>query len=84
MLMVFSYFADYRTLISLNRSNGGATYYFDGELISKWARMSMPDKNELQGISNDDQTSLMLKSSIRGRVIFESFLFYVFMVMIFV
>lgn len=84
MLLAYSYFADYKTLISLNRSNGGATYYYDGELISKWARMSLPDKNELQGISNDDQTSLMLKSSSRGRVIFESFLFYVFMVMIFV
>jgi hypothetical protein len=84
MLLAYSYFADYKTLISLNRSNGGATYYYDGELVSKWARMSLPDKNELQGISNEDQTSLMLKSSSRGRVIFESFLFYVFMVMIFV
>lgn len=84
MLLTSSYFADYKTLISLNRSNGGASYYYEGELISKWARMSLPDKNELQGISNNDQNSLMLKSSTRGRVIFESFLFYAFMVMIFV
>ena len=34
------YLADYKPLITLNRANGGATYFNDGELISKWSPRS--------------------------------------------
>jgi len=30
------YYADYKTLITLNRSNGGSSYFDEGELIDKW------------------------------------------------
>ena len=37
------YYADYKTLITLNRSNGGATYFRDGELIEKWHQKAFPE-----------------------------------------
>ena len=37
------YFADYKTLITLNRSNGGGTYFSDGELIYKWKAGDLPE-----------------------------------------
>ena len=36
------YYADYKTLITLNRSNGGASYFRDGELIEKWHQRGFP------------------------------------------
>ncbi|MBR5404519.1 MAG: DoxX family protein [Bacteroidales bacterium] len=36
------YFADYKSLISLNRSNGGATYLSQGEIILKWSSKDAP------------------------------------------
>ena len=37
------YYADYKTLITLNRSNGGASYFRDGELIEKWHQKAFPE-----------------------------------------
>lgn len=36
------YYADYKTLITLNRSNGGATYLCEGEIIGKWHERNFP------------------------------------------
>lgn len=36
-------FADYKTLITLNRSNGGGTYFYYGELIHKWDQRHFPE-----------------------------------------
>lgn len=37
------YFSDYKTLITLNRSNGGGTYFYYGELMHKWSVRQFPD-----------------------------------------
>ena len=83
-LMISAYFSDYKTLISLNRSNGGATYYYNGELICKWAQGVLPDKDKLAETFSADQTDLMLKSETKGRLFYHSFLLYVFAIMIFI
>jgi hypothetical protein len=36
------YFSDYKTLITLNRSNGGGTYFYHGELVHKWSARHFP------------------------------------------
>ena len=36
------HYADYKTLITLNRSNGGATYLCEGEIIGKWHQRNFP------------------------------------------
>ena len=44
------YLADYKPLITLNRANGGATYFNDGELISKWSPRDVPEGEELRSL----------------------------------
>ncbi|MEF9986532.1 MAG: hypothetical protein RR735_05320 [Bacteroidales bacterium] len=35
-------YADYKTMLSFNRSNGGLTYIYDADIIGKWARGNYP------------------------------------------
>jgi uncharacterized membrane protein YphA (DoxX/SURF4 family) len=44
------YLAGYKPLITLNRANGGATYFNDGELISKWSPRDVPEGEELRSL----------------------------------
>lgn len=38
-----AYYSDYKTLITLNRSNGGGSYFCEGELINKWTSKDFPE-----------------------------------------
>ncbi len=76
------YKSDYKTLITLNRSNGGATYFSDGYLIRKWARRAMPDADELNALQNEAETETMIGHSSQGSLSFQAFLLYVFAVML--
>ena len=68
------YFADYKTLISLNRSNGGATYISEGEIICKWPSGGVPD-NFKPSLDNDPvNLSTWLLS--RGRLKAQGFCLY--------
>ena len=37
------YEADYKTLITLNRANGGSSYFDEGELVGKWTPRDFPE-----------------------------------------
>jgi len=37
------YEADYKTLVTLNRANGGAAYFDEGELVGKWTPRDFPE-----------------------------------------
>ena len=37
------FFSDYKTLITLNRSNGGGSYFYQGEVVHKWSANHFPD-----------------------------------------
>ena len=76
------YFSDYKTLITLNRSNGGATYFSDGELICKWAFRSFPDQKKLEEVSRDNDTEASMGRSTGKDLAFEGFLLYVTAVML--
>jgi hypothetical protein len=75
-LLKYLYFADYKTLISMNRSNGGAVYFNDGNLIQKWHSESLPDKISLEWVYNHDSVDNMIDVSTKGRLIFQSFVLY--------
>lgn len=77
-----AYIADYKTLISMNRSNGGVTYFNDGTLIRKWAWISAPDSIELQTVYNNDPTEVSIEKESKGSLVFQGFLLYVFAVML--
>ena len=76
------YKSDFKTLITLNRSNGGVTYFSDGYLIRKWARKAMPDMDELKTLKNEAETETMIGQSSQSSLSFQAFLLYVFAVML--
>lgn len=76
LLSQAAYFADYRTLVSLNRSCGGATYFHEGELIRKWAARALPSAEELKEILNSDPTEVTISAQTRGSICFQAFFLY--------
>lgn len=73
------YFCDYKTLLTMNRSNGGVTYFNNGHLISKWSWRTIPDLKE---IHNRDITETIIDENTKGSLCFQGFLLYVFAVML--
>ena len=78
----YLYFSDYKELISMNRSNGGATFFCDGYLIRKWARRALPDLKNLEELVEADETEALIERSTNGDLTFQGFLLYVFAVML--
>lgn len=76
------YTADRKTLLAMNRSNGGVTYFSDGYLVRKWARRSAPDFNGLLELDSDDETEIITYHDTKGSLGFQGFLLYVFAVML--
>lgn len=76
------YFADYKTLISLNRSNGGATWFSDGQLIEKYPASKLPSGEKMLQMTGDDPTESMLRTSTKSRLRFQGFILYVFAVLL--
>ena len=77
-----TYKSDYKTLITLNRSNGGVTYISDGYIIRKWAGRAAPDKEELLSLQAEPVTETMIGHSSQSSLTFQAFLLYVFAVML--
>lgn len=65
------YFADYKTLLTLNRSNGGATFLSDGLVVNKWSRVSLPDAATLSALLDKDPMEEATSTFNRGRLVFE-------------
>ena len=76
------HYSDYKTLITMNRSNGGATFFCDGYLIRKYARRALPDMGELSTLFQSDETEELISRSTSGDLTFQGFLLYVFAVML--
>ena len=76
------FYSDYKTLISLNRSNGGVTYFSDGYLIRKWAERARPDYGELEEISSGDDTEVIIGTDTTSSITFQAFILYVLAVML--
>ena len=76
------YSCDFKTLIAMNRSNGGATYFSDGYLLRKWARRDLPDLEKLLITYDEDETETVIYHKTKGSLGFQGFLLYVFAVML--
>lgn len=77
-----TYYADYKTLIALNRSNGGATYFNEGYLIQKWASIETPDFDDLAELAGRDDTETIIEQSTEGSLGFQGFLLYIFAILL--
>lgn len=76
------YFSDYKTLITLNRSNAGATWLSHGYIIKKWGHRAYPDQDDLLTYVKGNSTEAILESNTKGSLLFQGFLLYVFAVML--
>ncbi len=76
------YYSDYKTLITLNRSNGGATYFSDGVLICKWSGKSLPNCEKLGELAQRNGLEMAMDKDAKGSLGFQGFLLYAFAVML--
>ena len=81
-VLAATYFADRKKLLTLNRSNGGATYIQDGLIVTKWGVRQLPDREDLASLAGTDVTESLLSENNGDRVKLQAFLLYVFAVML--
>ena len=70
------YLADYKPLITLNRANGGATYFNDGELILKWSPRDVPEGEELKGLLDREPVAASTDFIVGRRIRAQGFTLY--------
>ena len=76
------YYSDYKTLATLNRSNGGATWISDGQIVRKWSYTLRPSSEKLFAALAEDPTALALETQSKGSLALQSFLLYIFAVLL--
>ncbi len=78
------YFSDYKTLITLNRSNAGASFIHDGLIVKKWARTGYPSSEELDALLLEEPMEFCHSCGSRSQLSFQAFLLYIFAVLFFI
>lgn len=73
-VLASTYFADRRELLTLNRSNGGATLVSDGLVITKWPARSLDKAEMLPGETAADATMLMMSKKAARNLKTEGFI----------
>lgn len=73
-LLEYLYFADRRALLTLNRSNGGASLVVDGVITAKFAVRSLPEPETLSSLCDTPAAELASEQIARGRIVLQSFL----------
>lgn len=82
VLMSSCYFADRRMLLTLNRSNGGATLVRDGMVTDKWAARALPSVEDVKAECAGDPTETMIDRTTPGRLRFEGYMLFLFAIML--
>ena len=70
------YYADFKPLITLNRANGGAAYFNDGELISKWSPRDVPEGEDLKALLDREPVSASTDFIVGRRIRAQGFTVY--------
>ena len=68
---IIPYFSDYKTLITLNRSNGGGSYFYHGEVVHKWSAGHFP--GTFAEDMADDPVALSTRHVTRRRLTAQGF-----------
>ena len=76
------HYSDYKTLATLNRSNGGVTWISDGQIVRKWSYTLRPSLEKLEAALAEDPAALALETGSRGSLALQGFLLYVFAVLL--
>ena len=59
--------ADRKSLLTLNRSNGGAVYFDDGVIVAKWSNTDLADA-DLAAVLDEDPDVVILRHRIREQL----------------
>ena len=70
------YYADYKPLITLNRANGGAVYFHDGEVMAKWDLRDFPEGEDLAGMLARDAVGVSTDFIVGRRIKAQGFALY--------
>lgn len=76
------YYADRRVLMTLNRDNGGASFISDGMIVGKWSSHKLPEGEKIDELVSCDKVEAVAQLSSRHNMLMQSFLLYVFAVML--
>ncbi len=76
-------FSDFKTLATLNRSNGGATWISDGQIVRKWSYTLRPSREKMETLLAGDPLSLALETASRGSLALQSFMLCIFSILLF-
>ena len=71
-----AYQSDYKKIITFNRSNGGATYLENGEIICKWPLRRLPDADELAKAAALNPMEQLVGRSSHRRIAFQGVVLY--------
>lgn len=81
-LLPYVYFADRKDLVTLNRSNGGASYFSDGQILAKWPVNKLPKEDRLAELSEEDPIETLAKETNASKLKLQAFMLYVLAVML--
>lgn len=84
LLSSHAYTADFKTIVSLNRSNGGATCFHEGHLVRKWASQDIPDLGTFAADGTGGSAEESATTGTRQQLTLQAFLLYVFAVLFFI
>lgn len=76
------YYSDFKTLATLNRSNGGTTWISDGQIVRKWSYTLRPSSEKLSAALSEDPAAFALETQSRGSLALQGLLLYVFAVLL--
>lgn len=71
-LVDYVYFADYKELITLNRSNGGYTLISDGLIIDKWPVRRVQSMEQLHNMEQRGLTESYVEHTVYGRIMLQA------------
>ena len=82
-LSEYSYVSDYKTLITLNRSNGGLTFIDNGLIVRKFEANRYPSEEVIEGIVTSDGIEQAISTISSGRLKAHGFILYLIAAILF-
>lgn len=70
----FEYFSDRKSLMTLNRSNGGVVYFNDGVIVQKWSAREL-DNIDVAAVLSEDPDVIIIKQRIHQQLFVTVLLF---------
>lgn len=78
------YMSDYKTLLTMNRSNGGATYFENGILVRKWSGRNLPREGDLVQSSGAEAVETAVEVATRRNLTFQGFMVLTLAILLFI